>query len=304
MDGRNRTVATEFILMGFTKHLQINVVLFVIFSSIYLTTIVGNGLIICIIFFQQHLHTPMYYFLCNLAFIDFCYSSSTLPRLLVDLFSVVRSISLTACLTQVYVSLFLGETECFLLAVMAYDRYVAICHPLHYPLLMHWGMCHRLTTFSWVGSFTMSIVPSVIKPAELCYPNQVNHFMCEIIAMLKLACNDTHDSELMIFLFSFLSLLLPFLFIMVSYICILLSIIKMKSTGRSKAFSTCTSHITVVVLFYGTAMFMYFGPSSQYASNQAKYISIFYVAIIPMLNPLIYSLKNKEVLTAVLSRRK
>ncbi|XP_075125750.1 olfactory receptor 5AR1-like [Leptodactylus fuscus] len=303
MDGRNRTVATEFILVGFTKDLRINAILFLIFSAIYLTTVIGNILIICIVLVRARLHTPMYYFLCNLAFPDFCYSSTTLPRLLWDLFSIDRRISLKACLTQVYVSLFLGETECFLLAVMAFDRYAAICRPLHYHALMHWGMCHRLTAFSWGGSFMLSVVPTLLNSAVLCNPNVVNHFMCEIIAMLKLACKDMHDSELMIFLFSFLSLLLPFLFIMVSYACIIVSILKIHSTQRSKAFSTCTSHITVVVLFYGTAMYMYFGPSSQYSSNQAKYISIFYVAVIPMLNPIIYSLKNKEIVTVVLSKK-
>ncbi|KAM4771269.1 olfactory receptor 2A12-like [Rhinophrynus dorsalis] len=223
------------------------------------------------------------------------YSSSSVPKFLADIFAHQRSISFGACGLQMYVSLYLGETECLLLALMAYDRYAAICHPLYYHVLMSWKICYTMTFIVWIWSLFMAVVPSLSMPITFCFSNQINHFMCEIIAVLKLACGDLYSNQLVIFSLSFLSLLLPCGFIIITYIFIISSVLKMHSVGRAKAFSTCTSHVTVVVLFYGTAMIMYFGPSSNYSSDQQKYIAIIYVIITPMLNPLIYSLKNKEV---------
>ncbi|KAM8953315.1 olfactory receptor 2A14-like [Pelodytes ibericus] len=237
----------------------------------------------------------MYFFLGNIAFLDLCYSTNATPKFLVDVFSIHRTITFAACTIQLYASLFLGTTECLLLAVMAYDRYAAICHPLHYPILMSMKICCKMAIFVWVFSFFISIVPSLTMPISLCYPNTINHFMCEVLAVLKLACKDAHQSDLVIFSISFFSLLLPFTFILVSYACIISSVLKIRSVERRKAFSTCSSHIFVVVLCFGSAMVLYFGSSSKHSSNQEKYISVFYVIITPMLNPLIYNLKNHEI---------
>ncbi|KAM3931052.1 olfactory receptor 2A12-like [Leptodactylus fuscus] len=250
----NLTTPTEFILLGFTDDPTISLVLFLIFLIIYIITVVGNLLIICIILANHRLHIPMYFFLCILAFLDLCNSSSVVPKFLLDLLSVCRIISASLCGMQIFVILFLGGTECQLLALMAYDRYVAICRPLHYPVVMRWSVCFHLTAFVWIFSFMICVIPSVFTPMPLCYPNLINHFMCEILAIVKLACGDIR----------------------------LTSVMKIKSAGRSKAFSTCSSHITVVALFFGTGMSMYFGPSSEYSSDREKYLSIFYLIISPI----------------------
>ncbi|KAM5164232.1 olfactory receptor 13C3-like [Mantella aurantiaca] len=300
MEINNRTLASEIVLLGFSKNVKINISLFLLFSVVYLITVIGNGLMICAILLSPHLHIPMYFFLCNLSFIDFFYSSSAMPKLLVDLLSRDRTISITGCGIQVYISIFLGDTECLVLALMAYDRYVAICRPLYYPILMRWRVCICFASFVWISSFLISVVPSLLMPMRVCNPNQINHFMCEIIAVIKLSCDSIYMNQLVIFSISFFTLLLPFMLIICSYICIISSVLRIHSVELSKTFSTCASHITVVVLFYGTAMVMYFGPSSQYSTDQEKFISVFYVIVIPMLNPLIYSLKNKEVKRAFL----
>ncbi|XP_073418051.1 olfactory receptor 5AP2-like [Dendrobates tinctorius] len=295
MDMENLTSPTEFVLLGFTDNPTISFVLFFIFFGVYVITFIGNILIMFIILVNRRLHNPMYFFLCILAFLDLGNSSSVVPKLLLDLLSVSRIISASLCYMQVYGMLFLGGTECQLLALMAYDRYVAICRPLHYPVVMRWSTCFHLTAFVWIFSFMTCIIPSLFTPMKLCYPNLINHFMCELLAILKLACGDIHLSAILIFSISFISLLMPFMLIIISYICIIASVLKIKSAGRSKAFSTCTSHITVVALFFGTGMFMYFGPSSEYSSDREKYVSIFYLIVSPMLNPLIYSLNNRDV---------
>lgn len=305
MDPANRTIATEFILLGFSTNRNVNFVLFLIFFTLYVITFAGNGLMIFIIIFSPRLHIPMYFFLCILSILDLCYSSTVVPKLLTDLVSMHAIISIRGCAMQLYMILLLGGTECFLLALMAYDRYVAICRPLHYPVLMRWSVCYLLTTIICATSFVIYLLPSLLMPLALCYPNQINHFVCEVLAVIKLACDNIYLSELVIFSTSFISLLLPFVFIIVSYIFIISSVLKVHSAGRTKAFSTCTSHITVVSLFFGSSMIMYFGPSSQYSSNRQKYISLFYVVVSPMLNPIIYSLNNREVkrtLAKVLSK--
>nr|DBA25548.1 TPA: hypothetical protein GDO54_009924 [Pyxicephalus adspersus] len=268
MEVKNWTIATELILLGFSKDPMANIFLFLLFSIIYLLTVGGNCVIIYVIIVNTHLHTPMYLFLCNLSFIDLSNTSSAVPKLLIDLFSVQRRISLNACLLQLNVLLLIGATECQLLA---------------------------LTGFVWIFSFITVIMPSFGLPITLCYPNKINHFMCEVLPVIKLSCDDTYIKEIVIFSFSLFSLLPPFLFILTSYICIIMAIIKIPSVGQSKASSTCTSHITVVALYYGTGMVTYFRPFSNDSSNQEKYVSIFYVVIAPMLNPLIYSLNNAEV---------
>ncbi|XP_069830419.1 olfactory receptor 5AR1-like [Dendropsophus ebraccatus] len=294
MDPRNQTIITEFVLFGFTMNMTINIVLFILFSVIYIVTTVGNSLIICMVIINPKLHRPMYVFLCMLSILDLCYSSTVLPRLLTDLLSTKRTISRFACAIQIYVILFVEGSECQLLAVMAYDRYIAICRPLHYSISMRWSICYRLVSCVFIASFMLCVFPSLFSPLTICY-NQINHFMCEMLAIIKLSCENISASEHIVFSISFITLLLPLMFILLSYASIISSILKMRSTRRSKAFSTCTSHLAVVALYFGTVMLMYFGPSSMYSTDQEKYSSIFYVIVSPMLNPLIYSLNNREV---------
>ncbi|KAG9466681.1 hypothetical protein GDO78_016284 [Eleutherodactylus coqui] len=287
------------ILLGFSNDLRTNICLFPIFLIIYVFSTVGNCLIVCVITLNPALHTPMYFFLVNLSFIDLCYSSSAIPKLLVDLLSTHRTISIIGCLIQMKMLLFIGATECQLLAIMAYDRYVAICHPLHYLLLMRWSVCCYLVAFVWIFSFINIIIPSFVMPIIVCYPNEINHFMCEVLSVLKLSCYDTSVQAVSIFSVGFIALLLPFLLIIVSYVFIVSTVLKISSSGKSRAFSTCTSHITVVVTYFGTAMITYLKPSANQSLKQDKYICIFYVMISPMLNPLIYSLNNREVKKAL-----
>ncbi|KAM3931073.1 olfactory receptor 10T2-like [Leptodactylus fuscus] len=295
METKNTTaIFTEFVLLGFTTDPKINAALFVLFFIIYLVTLAGNILIIYIIIYNPKLHKPMYFFLCLLSILDLCSSTTVLPRLLADLFSTERTISFMACLLQIYAMLTVNESECQLLVVMAIDRYVAICHPLRYPVLMRWGNCYKMVSLVFVVSFIFIVVPSFFSSSALC-ANQINHFMCEMIGVVKLACEDTSSSELQIFSISFITLLLPLLLILLSYGCIISSVLKIPSAGRSKAFSTCTSHLAVVALSLGTAMLLYFGPSSMHSTDYEKYTSICYAILTPMLNPLIYSLNNREV---------
>ncbi|KAG8549027.1 hypothetical protein GDO81_023052 [Engystomops pustulosus] len=295
MNPRNQTLATEFVLLGFSKDLKTNIVLFVVFFLLYLVSINTNCLILCLVLINSNLHIPMYFFLCILSIIDFCVITTTIPRFLVDLISGQRIISLAACSAQFYIVLMLAGAECFLLTLMAYDRYVAICRPLHYPVVMRWSNCYGMTALAWILSFVVFLLPTFVNPVPLCHPNQINHFMCEVVAVSKLACGDIHNTVVIIFVSCFLVLLLPFLLIITSYIRILCSVFKVKSAGRAKAFSTCSSHVMVVVLYYGTAIVMYFRPSSTYTANYGKYFNLFSAVICPTLNPIIYCLNNKDV---------
>nr|DBA25532.1 TPA: hypothetical protein GDO54_009910 [Pyxicephalus adspersus] len=277
MDPINRTIITDIILLGFSTDVKINVLLFVLFFIIYVITVVGNCLIICLVTISHDLHTPMYFFLCILSFVDLCNSSNVVPCLLFILISVRGAVSLSVCALQIYMALLMGGTECLLLAIMAYDR-----------------VCQRLVVLLWVVSFIVFVFPSLITPLALCN-NKINHFMCELLAVMKLACDHAYSSELFVLIVCFGALLLPFLFIIGTYIGIIYSVLKIHSGQRFKAFATCSSHTTVVALFYGTAMVMNFGASSQYSTTRGKYISVFYNVICPMLNPIIYSLNNTEV---------
>ncbi|XP_075125795.1 olfactory receptor 13H1-like [Leptodactylus fuscus] len=295
MDLRNQTVLTEFVLTGFSQSLQTRIFLFILFVFFYVLTIFGNCFLIFTVVVSPQIHTPMYYFLSNLSFLDLCYSSNSLPRMLHDVFSKKRRISVTGCLTQMYIGLFLGGTECILLAVMAYDRYIAICFPLYYTVIMSWRVCHCITVVMWVGSFLFSTVPTMARPLIFCNEYRINHFACEILVLLELACGDLSFYKITIVIISFFTLLSPFIFIVVSYICIIVSILNIRSAeGRSKAFSTCASHLTVVLMFYGTSITMYMGHTQSFSSN-LKYISLIYGVLTPVLNPMIYSLKNAEV---------
>ncbi|KAG9469361.1 hypothetical protein GDO78_020713, partial [Eleutherodactylus coqui] len=255
MDNVNQTLLTELILVGFTQNFQACILLFVLFFIMYILTILGNCFLIFTIIVSPQLHTPMYYFLCNLSSIDLGYTSCSIPKVLLDLVSKTRTISVTGCLIQMNFGLFLGTTECILLAVMAYDRYIAICFPLHYTVIMSWRVCNSITVIMWLISFIATLIPNIIKTFVFCSKNQLNHFACEILVVLELSCGDLTTVKTFMIYSSFVLLISPLLFIVVCYICIIISILKIHSAGgRSKAFSTCASHLTVVLMFYGTSM--------------------------------------------------
>nr|XP_056708104.1 olfactory receptor 1020-like [Euleptes europaea] len=298
----NHTVITEFVLLGITNRPELRLPLFILFLLIYVVTLVGNLGLIILIKADSQLHTPMYFFLSSLAFVDVNYSSTITPRILVDLLSEKKTIGFFGCATQMFMFVTCGSTECILLALMAYDRYVAICKPLHYAALMSRKMCSRLVS----GSFVLGIFYAILHTAftftlTFCGPNVISHYYCDIPPLLQLSCSDTHTNEIVIFTQVSINCIGTTVIIIISYVCILATVLKIYSTkSRQKivplrAFSTCTSHLMVVSLFYGTIFFMYFRPSSKYALEQDKVASLFYTVVIPMLNPLIYSLRNKHV---------
>ncbi|XP_062993058.1 olfactory receptor 2D3-like [Elgaria multicarinata webbii] len=297
MAPENLTYVTEFILVGLSNDRKMQLLLFVIVLIIYLLSVLGNLLIIILVWADSSLHTPMYFFLIHLSGLEICYVTSTLPQMLAHLLSGNRAISFTRCATQMYISLALGGTECLLLAAMAYDRYLAICHPLLYAVSMGRWCQMRLTTASWAGGFLIAAinVGSTLR-LPFCGPNLVNHFCCELPVVLKLSCADTHILEAMIFGASVLALLLPVSVVVTSYGLILCSVLQMRSTaGQRKAFSTCASHLVVVTMFYGTAISMYMRPRTRTAPDRDKQIAVFYIVVTPVLNPIIYTLRNKDV---------
>uniref|UniRef100_A0A8C4KYL3 Olfactory receptor n=1 Tax=Equus asinus asinus TaxID=83772 RepID=A0A8C4KYL3_EQUAS len=297
----NQSFVAEFIFLGLSQDWQTQILLFVLFLSIYLLTVIGNLLIIILIFMDTQLHTPMYFFLRNLSFTDLCFSTSIVPQLLVHFMVKKKTISFLGCMTQIIVFLLVGCTECALLAVMSYDRYVAVCKPLHYSTIMTQQMCLQLTIGSWVSGALVSLVDATFT-FQLPYGGQniINHYFCEPPALLKLASADTYSTEMAIFAMGVLILLAPVSLILVSYWNIISTVIQMQSgEGRLKAFSTCGSHLIVVVLFYGSGIFTYMRPNSKTTKEQDKMISVFYTVVTPMLNPIIYSLKNKDVKRAL-----
>lgn len=297
MAERNSTKVTEFILLGFSVHREIEIILFLLISVVYTLTLVGNLGMISLIRLDSRLHTPMYFFLSNLAFIDLCYSSSIAPKFLETLLTKHRSISFYACATQLGFFLNFLISEMFLLAVMAYDRYVAICKPLLYAVIMspHLNVLLVLATYL-AGFLNAAIHTGFTFRLSFCRSNVINHFFCDTPPLLKLSCSDTHINEVVIFAFASFNELSCLLIILISYLYILIAILRIHSAeGRHKAFSTCASHLMVVTIFFGTILFMYLRPSSSYSMDQDKVVSVFYTVVIPMLNPLIYSLRNKEV---------
>uniref|UniRef100_G1MK75 Olfactory receptor n=2 Tax=Ailuropoda melanoleuca TaxID=9646 RepID=G1MK75_AILME len=291
----NSTV-TEIVFLGLSSQPKMQLILFIMFLFFYLLTVVGNIIIITIIQIEPRLQTPMYFFLTNLSFLDICYTSTNVPQMLSNLMGK-KTIPFSSCATQMYFSLSFGMIECVLLGVMAYDRYVAICHPLHYTIIMNQSICVQLAAISWSSSFLSSMVINILTLSlPYCGPNVLNHFFCEVPSILRLACTDTSFTELVVFIFSIIIVFLPFLLIVVSYARILLSVLRVRSaSGRHKALSTCASHLTVVALFYGTAIFMYMRPQSKSSRAGGKIFAVFYTVITPMLNPLIYSLRNQDV---------
>ncbi|KAM3924731.1 putative olfactory receptor 2B8 [Leptodactylus fuscus] len=296
----------EFILLGLTSQKNIQIVLFIVFLLCYIISLGGNIVIITLSRISFRLHTPMYFFLGNLSFLDIWYTSSIVPKMLINFLSVRKSISFNGCVSQMFIHLSLGGTECYLLLAMAYDRYVAICCPLHYTNIMHSGLCNKMAAGSWVGGILNSIVHTVLAlQLPFCGFNVINHFFCEVPSVLELACADTSLNKTVIFFFAMLVVMGPFFLILITYGYIISSILKIStSVGRRKAFSTCASHITVVSLFYGTIIFMYMRPGSTHVANQDKMATLFYSVITPVLNPLIYTLRNKDVIGALVDLRK
>ncbi|XP_048216784.1 olfactory receptor 1052 [Perognathus longimembris pacificus] len=297
MAGENLTFVSEFILLGLTNDAELKVMLFILFLAIYGITVVGNLSMMVLIQITPKLHTPMYFFLSCLSCVDACYSSVIAPKMLANLMSVRGTISFSACIVQ---HLFFGifiTTEGFLLSVMAYDRYVAIANPLLYTVAMSKPKCVVLVAGSCLGGIINSLTHTIsLGRLSFCGPNVVSHFFCDVPPLLKLACSDTSMNEFLLLTFSGVIAMGTFLIVIISYIFIAVAILRIRSaSGRQKAFSTCASHMSAVTIFYGTLTFSYIQPSSQYSVEQEKVVSVFYTLVIPMLNPMIYSLRNKEV---------
>uniref|UniRef100_A0A8C8YPJ0 Olfactory receptor n=1 Tax=Prolemur simus TaxID=1328070 RepID=A0A8C8YPJ0_PROSS len=293
----NRTAVSEFFLKGFSGYPALEHLLFPLCSAMYLVTLLGNSAIVTVSMLDTRLHTPMYFFLSNLSILDICYTSTFVPLMLVHLLSSRKTISFTGCAVQMCLSLATGSTECLLLAIMAYDRYLAICQPLRYPVLMSRRLCLLLVCGAWVLCLLKSATETVIAMRlPFCGHRVVSHFTCEILAVLKLACGDTSVSEDFLLVGAILLLPVPLTFICLSYTLILATILRVPSAaGRRKAFSTCSAHLAVVLLFYSTVIFMYMKPKSKEAHISDKVFTVLYAVVTPMLNPVVYSLRNKEV---------
>ncbi|XP_072473045.1 olfactory receptor 8B3-like [Notamacropus eugenii] len=297
MDLENDSSVTEFILAGLTDQPELQLPLFFLFLGIYVVTIVGNLGLIILIAINSQLHTPMYYFLFNLSSIDLCYSSVFTPKMLMNFISKTNIISYSGCMVQLYFFCFFIISECFVLTIMAYDRYVAICNPLLYNIIMSNKVCSWLLGGAYVMGFagTMAHTGCMLR-LSFCDANIINHYMCDIFPLLQLSCTSTHVNELVVFIVGGINIIVPSVTIFTSYALILSSILSIRSSeSRSKAFSTCSSHIIVVALFFGSGSFMYLKPSSSGSMDQGKVSSVFYTNVGPMLNPIIYSLRNKDV---------
>ncbi|XP_053555832.1 olfactory receptor 6F1-like [Bombina bombina] len=292
----NQTEVTYFIIKGFPGPPKVQLIYFSMFLLIYILTVITNALIIIMVQLDSRLHIPMYYFLSNFSVLDTWCSSAVIPKTLSYLITNDRTISHSGCLTQLCFVFSVGPTEFFLLTVMAYDRYLAICYPLRYAILMNNHTCLVLAAGSWMSGFltgwTLTIPMAMLN---FCGPNLINHFFCDFIPLVKLSCSDTSTSETTFFSFAWVVVLSSLIFAAVSYSYIVKTILKIPSSiGRKKAFSTCAAHLTVIIIFYGTVIFMYVRPRASYISDKDKLISLFYSVITPLLNPLIYSLRNRE----------
>ncbi|XP_073071747.1 olfactory receptor 5W2-like [Manis javanica] len=301
MDRGNCSSVTEFIFLGITNNPGMKVTVFTIFLLIYLTNLITNLGMIIIIRMDSQLHTPMYFFLSHLSFCDLCYSTAIGPKMLVDIFAKNKSIPIIGCALQFLIVCMFADSECLLLAVMAFDRYKAISNPLLYTVNMSSRVCSLLTAAAYVVGMADALIHTTLT-FRLCFcgSNEINHFFCDLPPLYLLSCSDTHVNELALFTFFGFIELSSISGVLVSYAYIILSVLKIHSAeGRLKAFSTCTSHLTAVAIFQGTMLFMYFRPSSAYSLDQDKMTSLFYTLVIPMLNPLIYSLRNKDVKEAL-----
>ncbi|XP_015361396.1 olfactory receptor 10AG1-like, partial [Marmota marmota marmota] len=298
---KSNTTMLEFVLLGFSDIPHLRWMLFGIFLLIYLAILMCNSIIIVITQTDPALQTPMYFFLSNFSFVEICYVTVTIPRMLMDLCTKKGNISLYACATQMCFVLLLGGTECLLLTAMGYDRYVAICNPLQYPVVMSHKVCMQLVAASWISALPAVIGQTYqIFSLPFCGSHRINHFFCDIPPVLKLACGDTFVNEMAVYVVAVVFVMIPFLLTITSYGKIISSILKLSSArGRAKAFSTCSSHLMVVVLFYGTAGITYLQPKPNQSERIGKLISLFYTVLIPALNPIIYTLRNKDIMVSL-----
>ncbi|XP_064145098.1 olfactory receptor 10AG1-like [Loxodonta africana] len=297
----NVSTVKQFVLLGFSDLSNLQEFLFGVFAIIYIIIIIENSLIIILTRLDPALQKPMYFFLANFSLLEISYVTVTLPRMLVNLWTQDRSISLLGCATQMCFFLMLGATECFLLAVMAYDRYVAICNPLHYPLVMNQKMCVQLAVSSWIIGIPVQIgQTATVFSLHFCDSNKINHFFCDVPPIIKLACGDTLVHEMSVYAVAMFFVVLPFMLILASYSKIICTILKLPTaSGQAKAFSTCSSHLLVVVLFFGSATITCLRPKSYHSAGVDKLLSLFYTIVTPMFNPMIYSLRNKDVIAAL-----
>ncbi|XP_077171574.1 olfactory receptor 5V1-like [Paroedura picta] len=293
----NSTAVTEFILMGLSDLPAVRFSLFAAFLLIYLTTLVSNGAILLAIGVDRNMHNPMYFFLTNLSLLDILCPTATVPKMLENLLSKNNVISLIGCILQLYFLVALAGTEVFLLAVMAYDRYVAVCNPLRYTVIMSKKLCLQMVAGTWVTGFLNSLLHTVLTfTLPYCKSNRVNQYYCDIPPVLALSCASTYLAEMVVLIVGGIFGVGAFLVTLVSYVYIISTILRIRSAeGKRKAFSTCTSHLMVVCLFYGTTIFTYIRPSSSHHPDQDRLVSMLYGVITPLLNPLIYSLRNKDV---------
>ncbi|XP_041584059.1 olfactory receptor 2G6-like [Vulpes lagopus] len=297
MEESNNSSEMGFLLLGFADDPQLERILFVIILLFYILNILGNTAIILVSYLAPILHTPMYFFLSNLSCVDICFTTSIAPQLLVTMSKKEKNMSYGGCVAQLYVAMGLGSSECILLAVMAYDRYAAVCQPLQYTTIMHPQLCASLAIIAWLSGLITSLIQcSLTVQLPLCGHRKLDHIFCEVPVLIKLACVDTTINEIELFVASVIFLIVPVSLILVSYGFITKTVLRIKSaTGRRKAFGTCSSHLIVVIIFYGTIIFMYLQPAKSSSKNQGKFVSLFYTIVTPVLNPIIYTLRNKDV---------
>ncbi|XP_023492039.1 olfactory receptor 6B9-like isoform X2 [Equus przewalskii] len=301
MSNSTETLVTEFILLGFLELCHLRGLLFGSFLIVYVVTVLENLVIVVTVRASRQLHTPMYFFLANLSVLETVYTSVTVPKLLAGLLAWARTISFSGCLTQLFLFLSLGSSECFLLATMACDRYLAICRPLHYPAIMDSRLCLHLALTAWLGGFLASFVSTaLISRLRFCGPNVLNHFFCDISPLLQLSCSDTTAIEVVDFAAALAVLSTSLLVTMVSYGYILATVLRIPgAAGRRKAFSTCASHLVVVAIFYTTTIFMYARPHAISSFDLNKLVSVIYSVVTPLLNPIIYCLRNRDIREAL-----
>ncbi|XP_062043093.1 olfactory receptor 2W1-like [Lepus europaeus] len=301
METSNGSFETDFILLGFSDRPQLQCLISAVVFIFYVVTLVGNTTIILVSYLDAQLHTPMYFFLSNLSFLDLCYTTSIIPQMLVNLWGPKKSITYGGCVLQFFSALVLGATECLLLAVMAYDRYAAVCQPLHYTVIMHPQLCQRMVLTTWMGSLGSALILcSLTLKLPRCGHRKVDNFFCEMPALIKMACVYSKVIEIVVFTLGVIFLLVPLSLILISYGVITRVVIRIRSTSRwQKILNTCGSHLTVVTLFYGTAIYMYMKPQHSTSQNEGKFLALFYTIVTPSLNPLIYTLRNKDVKSAV-----
>ncbi|XP_075434292.1 olfactory receptor 5P66-like [Ascaphus truei] len=300
----NHTIITEFLLLGFQNLHSFKMLLFTVFLVIYIMTLSSNLLIIALVSTSHQLHSPMYVFLAHLSLSDILLTTVIVPNMLRLMWGEGGTMSVAGCISQLHFFACSGATECFLLTVMSYDRYLAICQPLRYTTIMNFKLRLLLVIWSWLLGFTMIILLILpISQLEFCGPNVIDHFFCDFAPLLKHSCSDTSFLEIEIFVLTFPVSFLPFTFIIVTYVCIFLTILRIPSTtGRQKAFTTCSSHLTVVCTYYGTAITIYVVPSRGHSFNINKFLSLLYMVVTPFFNPIIYSMRNQEI-KAALRRR-